>query len=310
MDRVKYKILDKLYLGKGSSVRFAGQQHLYRAAKQHKITLQNVRDYLAQQRVWTLHKPVRRAFPRLPTNCDTLDMLHESDLLDLQKHAKNNEGYRYILCVIDCLSRFAWVRPLRTKSSRDVMPALQDIYEKSKHRLPVYFLTDRGTEYFGSPMPEFFRSHGIIHYSTGSELGAAIAERWIRTFKTRLFKLMAKEKRYRWIGVLQELVDSYNSQIHRITGMAPRDVTLKNHTILYRQKLQNFTGLPKPAFAVGDRVRKAVKKDIFEKGYTPTYSAAIFTVAEVIFGPVVTFRLTGQKGKFYKQELVKAAEND
>jgi hypothetical protein len=90
--------------------------------------------------------------------------------------------------------------------------------------------------------------------------------------------------------------------------MAPRDVSLRNQSQLYKAKLKRFTGRIKPAFRVGDRVRKSVHKKMFEKGYTPTFSETIYTVTQVIFGPVITFRLAGQKGKFYSQELVHAAE--
>jgi hypothetical protein len=45
----------------------------------------------------TVHKPVRKKFPRIAYVVDVFD-LWQSDLLDLQKFAIYNDNYRYVLC--------------------------------------------------------------------------------------------------------------------------------------------------------------------------------------------------------------------
>jgi hypothetical protein len=45
----------------------------------------------------------------------------------MQKHAKFNDKYRYILTCIDVFSKFAWGVPVRTKTSKDVTLAFAEI---------------------------------------------------------------------------------------------------------------------------------------------------------------------------------------
>ena len=58
------------------------------------------------------------------------------DLVDLQKLAKYNKGYKYLLTVIDVLSKFAWVEPLKTKSATTMVEALERLWARLGDRLP------------------------------------------------------------------------------------------------------------------------------------------------------------------------------
>ena len=49
------------------------------------------------------------------------------DLIEISSVASVNMQIKYILCVIDCFSRFLWVRPIENKSSKNVLAALQSI---------------------------------------------------------------------------------------------------------------------------------------------------------------------------------------
>ena len=56
------------------------------------------------------------------------------DLVDLQKSAKRNKGYKYLLTVIDrniCdLSKYAWVEPLKSKSAAQLIGALEKLWKR------------------------------------------------------------------------------------------------------------------------------------------------------------------------------------
>ena len=41
--------------------------------------------------------------------------VYHMDLDDMQKFAEYNEGYKYILTVIDCFSRYAMAIPIKSK---------------------------------------------------------------------------------------------------------------------------------------------------------------------------------------------------
>ena len=56
--------------------------------------------WLSGQNTYTLHKPVRKRFPRNPYTVTNIDDVWEMDLADLSSLSKYNEKYRYLLNVI------------------------------------------------------------------------------------------------------------------------------------------------------------------------------------------------------------------
>lgn len=58
------------------------------------------------------------------------------DLVDLQKLAKWNKGYKYLLTVIDVLSKYAWVEPLKSKSAAQLVAALERLRKRTSPRNP------------------------------------------------------------------------------------------------------------------------------------------------------------------------------
>ena len=86
-------------------------------AKAHKIPVSQAKKELQQVLSYTLHKPRGQRFKTLPTLVFKMNEQFVMDLVDLQKLAKYNTGYKYLLTVIDVLSKFAWVEPLKSKSA-------------------------------------------------------------------------------------------------------------------------------------------------------------------------------------------------
>jgi len=61
-----------------------------------------------------LHKSARRYYQRRQVDIRGLDDNWQADLVDMSAHAKVNQGYRFILTVIDNFYN-AWARPLKTQ---------------------------------------------------------------------------------------------------------------------------------------------------------------------------------------------------
>ena len=53
------------------------------------------------------------------------------DLADMQLTSRFNKKIRYLLCVIDLFSRYAWVVPLKDKNSVSIVNAFQGVFKKS-----------------------------------------------------------------------------------------------------------------------------------------------------------------------------------
>ena len=61
-----------------------------------------------------LHKPIRK-FKKRKVYSGFRDNIRGADLTDMQLISKFNKGYRFLLCVIDIFSKYAWVVPLKDK---------------------------------------------------------------------------------------------------------------------------------------------------------------------------------------------------
>ena len=71
------------------------------------------------------------------------------DLADMQLISKHNKGIRYLLCVIDLFSKYAWVVPLKDKKGVSIVNAFQSILEKS-NRKPDKIWVDKGSEFYNN----------------------------------------------------------------------------------------------------------------------------------------------------------------
>ena len=74
--------------------------------------------------------------------------------------SKHNNGYKYILTVIDVLSKFAWVEPMKTKTGESVVEAFSRIIKKG--RTPGMFHTDKGTEFTNKQFQKLLKEHIIV----------------------------------------------------------------------------------------------------------------------------------------------------
>ncbi|CAB0043050.1 unnamed protein product [Trichogramma brassicae] len=125
---------------------YAGAARLKQAVrKQHKND--EVSAWLEQQDAYNLHTPVIRKFPRRCYNVRNIDDVWEADLMDMRSLKTYNNDYAYLLVVIDALSKYAWIEPLKDKSAQTVSTAFERILRRSKGRVPVLVQTDKGKEF-------------------------------------------------------------------------------------------------------------------------------------------------------------------
>ena len=61
--------------------------------------------------IYILHKPARRHYKRNRVIVGGIDELWQMDLADMQAHAAENDGYRYLLVCIDVFSKYVWYVP-------------------------------------------------------------------------------------------------------------------------------------------------------------------------------------------------------
>ena len=143
----------------------------------------------------------------------------------MQKFAKLNRGYRYLLTCIDRFSKFAWVIPLKDKKGINVKNALQKIF---KQRKPKFLWTDRGTEFYDKQVQELLNENNIKLYSTNnSEIKSSVVERFNRTFKNMIYEKFTANNNTIFYNILNELVNNCNNKYHLTIKVTPVEASKK-----------------------------------------------------------------------------------
>ena len=117
------------------------------------------------------------------------------------------------------------------------------------------------------------RDNDIVLYSTNNEGKSVVAERFIRTLKSKIDKYMTSISKNVYIDKLDDIVDEYNNTYHTTIKMKPIDV--KDNTYFNTDKETNDKD---PKFKVGDSVRISKYKNIFTNSYTPNWSEEVFVI--------------------------------
>lgn len=257
-----------------------------------------------------LHRFARRNFNRRRTIIKGYGDLWQVDLAEMQPYARDNRGYRYILVVIDCYSKYMWTLPIKNKTGVEVAKAMKNIIKGADYS-PNNLQSDGGSEFYNKHFVTLMKQYQINHYSTYSTKKAAIVERVIRTLKNWLYKEFSVRGKYKWFDILPNITKMYNKKVHRTIGMRPADVKPSTQLKAY----DHIKIALKPKFRVGSIVRISKYKSLFAKGFTANFSTELFKVIKVNITNPTTYLLedlNGQPimGSFYELELLKTKYPD
>lgn len=168
--------LSSIYYNLRHPAAYSTVEKLYNAVERS-IPKSTIKEWLRGELAYTLHKPRRINFKRNHYEVYTINELFQADLIDVQSMSAENDGYKYILLVIDCFSRYIWTRPLKSKCAREVLDAFKSIFNSNKMP-PTTIVTDRGREFFAQLISNYFKKLEINHYAPSSDtFKAAFAER-------------------------------------------------------------------------------------------------------------------------------------
>ena len=111
----------------------------------------------------------------------------------MQLISQFNKRFRFLLCVNDIFSKYAWVVPLK----------------------------DKGSEFYNNSLKKWLKDNDIEMYSVHNEGKSIVAERFIRALKTKIFKYMTLVSKNVYINKLDDIVGEYNNTYQRTIKMTP-----------------------------------------------------------------------------------------
>ena len=294
---------------------YGGIARLRRAAGTGKAETE---EWLRIQRAYTLHKPARKRYNTRPYKTAGIDQQWQADLVEMIPYARENKGYKYLLTVIDLFSRYAWGVPIKDKTGKQVKRAFQEIFAHG--RKPTRLQTDEGREFDNRHVQHLLNVENIRFFTVKSQFKAAVVERLNRTLKAKMWRYFTRMGNYKWLIILPDLLNAYNSSVHRVIGMAPNNVTEDNeHELWTKQEEKGPQTVTlredKTRFTVGDHVRLSEAKQVFAKGYLPNWTEEIFTISRVLNTIPVQYKVLDEReqeieGSFYGAELQKVTKPD
>ena len=167
------------------------------------------------------------------------------------------------------------VAPLKEKKGVTISNAFQKILDNST-RKSNEILVDKGSEFYNNSFKKLLKVNDIEMYSTHNTWKSVVAERFIRTLKTKIDKYMTLISKNVYIDKLDDLVNEYNNAYHGTIKM--RSVDVKDNTYIDCKKEVNDKDLK---FKVDDHVIITKYKNVFPKRYTPNWSEEVFVIKKV-----------------------------
>ena len=301
--------LKKIYYDPASPASFSGPGKLYMYVKKHwkyNISKYRIQKWLQRQEPYSLQRPLRRPMNRTHIVVVGIEDQWSADLMDMVKFSKYNDGFSYILVVIDVFSRYLWLQKLKDKKGHSVASAFEDIFKGG--RQPNRIRTDLGQEFKSRLVQSVFKSAGIRHFYAYNEVKSFVSERAIKSIKTKIYRYFAYKQSYRDIDKLQRFAKGYNNTIHSSIDMPPAQVNkIKEETVCISTFLANHKKGPTKfkhfrfRFKIGDRVRITHLGNIFTRQYDDKWTGGIFAIAQRFWRQgVPVYRIKDYNGEYIK----------
>ena len=148
-------------------------------------------------------------------------------------------------------------------------------------RKPSLIESDRGKEFYNNIFQDFLNKNNIELFSRNTSYGAVFAERFNRTLRDLLKKIVFERGDANWIDILTTISKQYNNRTHSSTKLTPIQASLiKNEEYVYNNLLDKRKKV-KPKFQINDLVKIADLKKTFSKSDTTNWSYKLYKFTEI-----------------------------
>ena len=208
------------------------------------------------------------------------------DLFFISSNDLENQKFRIGLVLIDIFTKYATVIPIKSKQPPDVLAGLMEGLNKMDKKPHMLYSDEEGSLY-SKPIMEYLEDEKIeIHRTRGHP---AFAERFIKTYKDKLFKRVEADKKkgkenIQWTDYNFEILLTYNNKdIHSSHNLTPKDARLPKNELKAKLILSINAKRSRtyPEIDEGDNVKIMRKKGISEKEHTSHWNKTIHKVTKI-----------------------------
>ena len=292
---------------------YGGKKHI--RDNNNNISKKEIEEFLSKNDIYSRYRQYRKPHKYSPIYVYKRRELFQADLVSFTnpQYVEANEGFKYLLTVIDVFSKYAWGFPLRDKTCESSMSSFAELLSRCGEK-PQKLQTDRGSEFVCGKFKKYLKSQNIHHYLSYSDRKCPVVERFNLTIQQILYKILDKKQSFKWIDYLEQAFKIYNSRKHSTIKMSPNDAEkAENEDIVRKRFIMKYnkvgTKPPKAKYKIGDTVRIWKYKRVFDRGYNEQFTKQYFRVRKVLRNlPVIRYELEdihGEKiiGSFFENEL-------
>ena len=329
MNAALFSKIDEVYNNPLSTGYIGSIKKLHNAVRKidSTVKLSDIKSFLKSKDSYTLHLQQPNKFQRRPFIVSGSGKTIAADVGYLKNLSQWNDGTNFLLFIIDVFSKYLVCYSLKSLKSIEISCAFESFFEESIFDYKK-LCVDNGVEFYSRSMSKLLIKYKVHRYSTfNRDIKVAVAERVIRTIKTKIFKFLTLNNTNRYIDSLQDIVLQYNISKHcGILGNIPINIHLCTSQSFFNnlnQQLYKKRGSVVKSFSslltVGENVR--LKSTLstqhkFKKAYAIRNTTEIFKITSVNtnHNPVTYFisdlNDTPISGCFYRQELVPVTLKD
>jgi hypothetical protein len=217
------------------------------------------------------------------------------DLMYLSQYKSFNDNFHIIMVCIDISSRYLFTYMMQNKNTDTILKAFRKFRDDVKNISNVALSNiniDEESAFLSNEFKSFLKRNNITSYISNSKLHKIpIADRVIRTLRTKLNKFFIVNNSFKWYSkkdsnnLISIITDNYNSSIHRTTSSRPDNLF---HNVFdqndFREKqiiLNHIADNNVIKYKIGDIVRVQIKNKLFRKNIGVNFTSRLFIIIKM-----------------------------
>ena len=213
------------------------------------------------------------------------DERFQMDLVDMSNFSMKNQGYNWILMLVDVFNRKLYAYLLPNKNKESIFKALTQFFEKHH---PEIITSDNDTGFKSDMIKKLMEKNETVNHMVepNDHKALGIVDRAIQTIKNVIYKYMKQENTTSYSKELARIIKAYNDTPNSgILDIAPnaveadKDNTDKLQILNHEHDYQNRKN--RVHLNIGDTVRIRLNKNAFARSYDEKYSDLQYVVTAV-----------------------------
>lgn len=111
-----------------------------------------------------------------------------TDLTEMASFSSSNHGVKYLLCVIDLFTKYAWVKPLTKEKAKAVLDGFISFISNLNQ---INYGLMKEDNFIITLCKKWLGDNDVLMYLTYNESNSVVAERFIGTLKSKTNEKMA-----------------------------------------------------------------------------------------------------------------------